>query len=181
MCAAGTFNSHALLIGKFSAAFSTKTPQALPADSDPCPHPCFLFFALIKEPGISPSHFQCGFGPPRWEAGGWGRAGTRRGEERTRCPRSPGRAGVSPSPLDAVRVWGKAQQPCEAQGSPFWGVESSGVISRPATHSAPGGVTAAATAGSAGGCLLGVGADNALKSPDPTAKVPFVHEADGFV
>lgn len=121
MCAAGTFNSHALLIGKFSAAFSTKTPQALPADSDPCPHPCFVSFALFKDSGISPSHFQCGFGPPRWEAGGWGRAGTRRGEERTRCPRSPGRAGVSPSPLDAVRVWGKAQAALRGAGFSFLG------------------------------------------------------------
>lgn len=38
---------------------------------------------------------------------------------------------------------GRLRQPCEAQGSPSWGVESSGLISRPATHSAPGGVAAA--------------------------------------
>lgn len=181
MCAAGTFNSHALLIGKFSAAFSTKTPQALPADSDPCPHPCFLSFALIKEPGISPSHFQCGFGPPggKQEAG----AGQGPGEERSAhgAHAPPSVLGFLHPLLMLFGFGGRLRQPCEAQGSPFWGVESSGVISRPATHSAPGGVAAAATAGSAGGCSLGGGVDNALKSPDPTAKLPFVHEADGFV
>lgn len=120
-------------------------------------------------------------GPPggKQEAG----AGQGPGEERSArgAHAPPAVPGFLHPLLMLFRFGGRLRQPCEAQGSPFWGVESSGVISRPATHSAPGGVAAAATAGSAGGCSLGVGADNALKSPDPTAKVPFVHEADGFV
>lgn len=56
----------ALLTGKFSAAFSTRTAPL--ADSDPCPHLCFLSFSLVKQFGVS--FYQGWFWGSQAESGG---------------------------------------------------------------------------------------------------------------
>lgn len=151
----GTFNSHALLIGKFSAAFSTKTPQLCQLTQTRALTRVFFPLPLLKNPASPFPISRVVLGLP----GGKQEAGAGQGPDEERNARGahapPAVLGFLRHPSTFFWVWGKAQAAAWAAGFSLSGrllicrkLRSHFTTCHPLS---PRGSRGSATAGSAGG------------------------------